>query len=623
MLLPDGLSKNAYRILSLSASASSSEVHKAAERARRNAALGLPPADDVDTGLLGSVSSSESDIRAAVSRLGNPTHRLKERLFWFHQPTGAQVPDFGSGDSAFAAGDLLPSVRQHDEALRGLFNAFRANFEGPGAALWVRALRRWHAIVSDDSYWALSLAVENRGGFEPRALPGEVESLRLTAVSLAAHGLLVAGRDAVNRGDLPGMRQALGILGEVKDTGRWATVAYDEIASSAVTQFGKLCREIRASSGDKIVREKGAAASNKPVADAALERFRMEVEPRLTDLLSCFPADQELGRRVREAAGGCLYGLAVDFTWADEYELSAALHEENLELAKGTIHVAMIEEALAKARESARAHRIYGPLQPISAAPSLRTINGFGVSLYGNSDYDPVSKSHVATYYIVGLFLPIIPLARYRVINEVGNSYRFLGKLPLRKGDRWHQAIVAAGFLIWLAVSYASGPSQSSYSANTSAYAPPAYAAGTTPSGGDYSVDSSGIPDFSDLQSSNAQEGVAAGNRGRSDGGDLLPLIDNGRARMKDLEARLTSDGAEIDDLTRRLSSLNLELEMLKDQVDAGASGDVSDYNLKVDEYNNLVRRKRLLVDAYNANVNDYRDLQTRDKRLVAQYNSR
>src|SRR3982750_80407 len=104
MLLPDGLSKNAYRILSLSASASSSEVHKAAERARRNAALGLPPADDVDSGLLGPVPSAESAIPAAVSRLGNPTHRLKERLFWFHQPMGADASAFGSADSAFAAG---------------------------------------------------------------------------------------------------------------------------------------------------------------------------------------------------------------------------------------------------------------------------------------------------------------------------------------------------------------------------------------------------------------------------------------------------------------------------------------------------------------------------------------
>jgi hypothetical protein len=463
--------------------------------------------------------------------------------------------------------------------------------------------------------------VENRGGFEPHALPGEVESLRLTAVSLAAHGFLVAGRDAVNRADLAEMRQVLGILSQVKDTGRWATIAYDEIASSAVTKFGELCREIRASGGDKIVREKGAAASNKPITDAALERFRTEVKPRLTDLLLCFPLDHELGRRVREAAGGCLYGLAVDFTWADEYELSAALHEENLELAKGTIHVAMIEEARRNARESARTHRIYGPLQPISAAPSLRTINGFGVKLYGNSDYDPVSESYVATYYVVGLFLPIIPIARYRVINQAGNSYRFLGKLPLRKGDRWHQAIVAMGFLIWLAVTYASNSSGSPYSDSTSGYAPAATAVGTTPSGGEYAVDSSGIPNSTDSFSPDGNQRAAVGKSDRPDGGDLLPLIDNGRARLKDLDAALTSEGAEIEELNRRLSSLKLELEVLKDQIDAGVS--LEDYNIKVDEYNSLVRRQRLLIDAYNANVNDYRDLQNRDKRLVAQYNSR
>jgi hypothetical protein len=620
MLLPDGLSTNAYRILCLSASASSSEVHKAAERARRNSALGIEPHNDLDGGLLGPMVCADADIRAAVSRLGNPAHRLRDRLFWFHISPGDDPLNLGGAEPAFAVGDLLENIRRHDEALRGLFNAFRANLDDDGVALWVRALRRWHAVVSDDSYWALSLAVENRGAFEPRALSTEVESLRSAAVSDAAHGLLVAGRDAVNRRDAGAMQRVLGILGKVSETGRWATAAHDEIASSGISHFVKLCGEIRATGGNKIVREKFAAATNKPIAEESLDRFRQEAEPLLQDLLPYFPAEHELGRRVREATAQCLFGIAVDLTWADEFALSAALHEEALALANGTMFAGKIEEGLAQVRESARTHRIYGPLKPISAPPSLRTINGFGAMLYGKSDYDPVSKSHIATYYIVALFLPLIPIARYRVINEVGNSYRFLGKLPLRKGDRWHQAIVAAAAVIWIAVSSASsGSSASSY--NASAYSP-----GIAASGSPYKVDSAGLPDFSNDYTSSANPSSApamSGTSGRSDGADLLPLIDNGRARIKDLETRLTSDGAEIDGLTSRLNSLSSELEMLKSQNDAGTAIDTDDYNIKVDDYNNLLRRKRLLVDEYNANVSSLRDLERRDKSLVAQYNNR
>ena len=67
---------------------------------------------------------------------------------------------------------------------------------------------------------------------------------------------------------------------------------------------------------------------------------------------------------------------------------------------------------------------LYGGLKPISSAPTLSTINGFGFTLYGSTDSDPISGSHIATYYFTALFIPVFPIARYRVIQS-GNGYRF------------------------------------------------------------------------------------------------------------------------------------------------------------------------------------------------------
>ena len=83
---------------------------------------------------------------------------------------------------------------------------------------------------------------------------------------------------------------------------------------------------------------------------------------------------------------------------------------------------------------------LYGGLKPISSAPNLSTINGFGFTLYGNTDSDPINGSHIATYYFTALFIPVFPIARYRVIQS-GNGYRFLGKAPLRQFDKVHLAI--------------------------------------------------------------------------------------------------------------------------------------------------------------------------------------
>lgn len=71
------------------------------------------------------------------------------------------------------------------------------------------------------------------------------------------------------------------------------------------------------------------------------------------------------------------------------------------------------------------------------------TINGFGFALYGNSDSDPETRSYVTIHYFVALFIPIFPIARYRVIHEPDSRYRFLGKLPLRTAVRWH---------LWIAI---------------------------------------------------------------------------------------------------------------------------------------------------------------------------
>jgi len=92
--------------------------------------------------------------------------------------------------------------------------------------------------------------------------------------------------------------------------------------------------------------------------------------------------------------------------------------------------------------------RLYGNLTPISSAPTLYTINGIGMTMYGSTDNDPASGSYISTYYFVFFAIPVFPLSRYRVI-PTSNGYRFLGKAPLRTFDKWHIAI-AIGVIVWI-----------------------------------------------------------------------------------------------------------------------------------------------------------------------------
>ena len=90
-----------------------------------------------------------------------------------------------------------------------------------------------------------------------------------------------------------------------------------------------------------------------------------------------------------------------------------------------------------------------GDLTPVKSVPGLRTVNGCGFTLYGATDPDPRNGSHIATYYFVILAIPLFPIARYRVIQN-GNSYRFIGKAPLRTFDKWHIAATCIAILFFM-----------------------------------------------------------------------------------------------------------------------------------------------------------------------------
>jgi hypothetical protein len=88
-------------------------------------------------------------------------------------------------------------------------------------------------------------------------------------------------------------------------------------------------------------------------------------------------------------------------------------------------------------------NRFSDELEPVNEAPPLFTFNSLGFKLYGKSDFDAETKSFMTTHYFVVLYLPLFPVARYRVVTEDGTRYWFLGKGKLRGFDRLHVALFA------------------------------------------------------------------------------------------------------------------------------------------------------------------------------------
>jgi hypothetical protein len=89
-----------------------------------------------------------------------------------------------------------------------------------------------------------------------------------------------------------------------------------------------------------------------------------------------------------------------------------------------------------------RAKKLLSGSRPLKGGPpSLFTLNGFGTGLYGSRDHD-AEGSYVATYCVCFLFVPVFPLAAYRVKRVSATTYRFFAKEQLSGFARGFQALV-------------------------------------------------------------------------------------------------------------------------------------------------------------------------------------
>lgn len=127
------------------------------------------------------------------------------------------------------------------------------------------------------------------------------------------------------------------------------------------------------------------------------------------------------------------------------------------------------DRVLGRARRAAKDPALHaiidgclgGPRPLTSGAPALFRFNGCGLALYGDRDrWD--DGSHVSTYCVCLLFIPVFPLTAYRVVDHGGGAYTFLAKERLSgfaRGYRWLVLAAAAlAVIVGVTSSYLGSP---------------------------------------------------------------------------------------------------------------------------------------------------------------------
>jgi hypothetical protein len=310
---------------------------------------------------------------------------------------------------------------------------------------------------------------------------------------------------------------------------------------------------------------------------------------RVTTIAAKYAVSYECQLKLSEDANTLqfmtLRGSAADLAKAGRFRESL----EKLRLALPFAGSVEEEQTILTWIEQAKGRLTYEGVKEIDRAPAMETIYGIGTKLYGKRDFDPESRSYIATLYFTILYIPIIPIAAYRVIDAGANAYRFLGKVVLTQRQRTYRWVMLGAGALFLLVMIINGASTSKDTT-----APPGTARSTS------SVTSGG-------DSEKAQLGA---------------WLDQEKTRLDSEKVELDSIGIAID--TKR-SGLNHQIADLKLRIkrasDAGAESpsqeeiDVVEasrrrFNEQVNGLNAREKRYQADVERYNEQVPRYNAMQ-------------
>jgi len=209
-----------------------------------------------------------------------------------------------------------PAAR-HDAAVLHLLAAELLDPEVKKESSWLCAFSEWRQVIESDDYWAMFIDAEMEGDFEPTSTVEEIEKIREETLRLVANPLVVIAKDTVTRGEFALCSRALHVFQLAGLPEDHLSDLENDILGPVEDSFEALCAEVHRQCSDNITRDDKSAQTNRLACEQAVARFDTEVEPHLRRILELVGSDSAIGRRTWEAAGRCLYSLAIDWDRPD------------------------------------------------------------------------------------------------------------------------------------------------------------------------------------------------------------------------------------------------------------------------------------------------------------------
>ena len=526
------------------------------------------------------------------------------------------------------------AVFYHSAAISASHESAKATADGKPAANWDQAFHYWALIIRNDSFWTY---LTNRAQLlnDPRVNATDVERLR-RELPLSLLRVNVSRAVASVEREQSEDFIANCIVIRKAQFGSNSDQALKEVTLPLQSRFDKSLNEIQPTFSESAIRmhvplvsQSGHDTNDRTLDPQKLTAYLAGIEETINKkLVPTGRLVKESGleqtdpaREILDALAYAFRGLSLAFNnlggmphasvrlteiakqYARSTECNGRLDEDHrtlqfLSLQKDAIELASASryrESLAKLNASrqfassdeenrtidewvevANKRLALEGVKPIKSTPTMYTFNGIGSKLYGKRDFDTHTQSYVATLYFTFVFLPIFPLASYRVRDAGGSRYQFLGKVPLK----WTAFI--GPVIVALIIAFFIMQGNTDTTTSSPEQSAPSTSVGTPTSGQSLSTDKA----------------------------TLSQWLDQEQARLKSEEPELDSQGNQIE----------LDRKDLQQKADALKSGTASQE--EIDSYEADRQRFNAEVDTFNARINRHKSDVAKFNAELDRYNS-
>lgn len=478
------LKNNGYHTLGLDASASQKEILKRSKDLTKLIQIDEIPEYDLDLDVFENFRTEDS-VKDAVQRLTSPKKQIKEYFFWFNVADAIDEQALGILRKKNPEGAIkLWEFHSQDDSTKSLF--YRKNlavlycvllFKG-GDSYLKPSLKAWREITESTKFWntfskvyklhdELNASQETIDEFQKNCISYISDLYTELAKEQKDNKYVAEFSDTFNmKGDKTSKELLAPIFNEM-------TIAIEKLEKLNVAEDGVFHREKSTAIKENVaILQNGC---NKLVELGLFDDSQAKiVRERAAEILRSISIDlhNDPLNEVQASLGLAKIALQISGTEGSKNKIQEDVNQikRNIDYKDNEARIQAIIDPIIADYKDGRSGKalqtlneylnnektdetlkksLVGIKEAIEerlvkhgkpGSPSMGTINGFGFKMYGD------------TLYLVGLFVPLMPISRWSCEDHKNGTYTFFGQLELTQGQKnWRTVaiIIVIILVIW------------------------------------------------------------------------------------------------------------------------------------------------------------------------------